>query len=291
MNKIGILYAYWTRNWSVDFHPFIDKAADLGFDVLEVQAGVVTDMTSTERNKLKEHAEKRKIDLCYCIGLSPEYDLASPDESIRQNGILYLQKMAKAVGSMGGKMISGIVYGCWPTRLPEGETDTRPYLERSISSMKKAIKTAEDQHVQFNLEVVNRFEHYLLNSCDEALEYIQRVDSPNVKIHLDTFHMNIEEDSIGHAIEKAGENLGHVHIGENNRTPPGSGNGHIPWDELVKAIKKIQYRGYIVMEPFTTPGGEVGRDIRIYRDLRVSDPDQEAKKALQFIRNKFQAVN
>jgi D-psicose/D-tagatose/L-ribulose 3-epimerase len=291
MNKIGILYAYWTRNWTVDFVPYVDKTADLGFDVLEVHAGVVTNMTPAERKKLKDHANKRKIDLCYCIGLTPEYDLASPDKSVQRNGIQYLQKMASAVGEMGGKMVSGIIYSCWPTRLPEGETDKRPYLERSVYSMKEAIKAAEDNQVQFNLEVVNRFEHYLLNTCDEALEYVHLVGSPNIKIHLDTFHMNIEEDSIGHAVEKAGKYLGHVHIGENNRTPPGSGNGHIPWDELILALKKINYKDFVVMEPFTVPGGEVGRDIRIYRDLRVSNPDEEVQNALQFIRNKLQTVN
>jgi D-psicose/D-tagatose/L-ribulose 3-epimerase len=291
MNKIGILYAYWTRNWTVDFNPYVDKTAELGFDVLEVHAGVVTDMTPDERKKLKDHADKRGIELCYCIGLSPEYDLASPDKSVQLNGIRYLQKMCGAVGEMRGKMVSGIVYGCWPTRLPEGETDKRPYLERSVSNMKQAVKAAEDNQIQFNLEVVNRFEGYMLNTCDEAIEYIQLVGSPNIKIHLDTFHMNIEEDSIGHAVEKAGAQLGHVHIGENNRTPPGSGEGHIPWDELAAALKKVNYKNYVVMEPFTVPGGEVGRDIRIYRDLRVADPDQEVKNALHFIRNKLQSVS
>lgn len=291
MNKIGILYAYWTPNWAVDFHPLIDKAADLGFDVLELHGMVVTDMTSTEREKIKNHAENRGIELCYCLGLSPKYDIASSDGTIRQNGIKYLQKMAMNIGSMGGKMISGIVYGCWPTCLPDGETDTRPYLERSVSSMKEVVKTAEDCQVQFNVEVVNRFEHYLLNTCDQAREYVQLVGSPNVKIHLDTFHMNIEEDSIGNAVIKAGNYLGHVHIGENNRTPPGSGHGHIPWDELILSLKKINYRDYVVMEPFTTQGGEVGRDIRVYRDLRGPDPDQEVRQALNFIRHKFLLAN
>jgi D-psicose/D-tagatose/L-ribulose 3-epimerase len=290
MNKIGILYAYWTRDWNVDFTPYVDKTADLGFDVLEVHAAVVTDMAPSERKKLKEHADKRHIDLCYCVGLTPEYDLASADETTRRKGIQYLQKMASAVGEIDGKMVSGITYSCWPTSLPYGETDKRPYLERSVASMKEAVKAIEDNDLQFNLEVVNRFEHYLLNTCDEALDYVKRVGSPAIKIHLDTFHMNIEEDSIGHAIEKAGKYLGHVHIGENNRTPPGSGNGHIPWDEMVRALKKVDYQGYIVMEPFTVPGGEVGRDIRIYRDLRVANPDREAQDALNFIRNKLQTV-
>jgi D-psicose/D-tagatose/L-ribulose 3-epimerase len=157
--------------------------------------------------------------------------------------------------------------------------------------MKEASKAAEDHQVQFNVEVVNRFEHYLLNTCSQALDYVRQVGSPNVKIHLDTFHMNIEEESIRHAVEIAGDYLGHVHIGENNRTPPGMGTGHIPWDELIRSLRKIQYENYIVMEPFTTPGGEVGRDIRIYRDLRGSNPDHDAKRALDFIRSKLLVVN
>ena len=291
MNKVGILYAYWSRDWNVDFHPYIDKAADLGFDVLELHAAAVTDMSPAERKKLKEHADKRHIDLCYVVGLTPQYDIAVKDETVRRNGVQYLQKIAAAVGEMGGKMVSGILYSCWPTGLPAGETDRRPYMERSVTGMKEAIKAAEDHSVQFNLEVVNRFEHYMLNTCADALEYVKRVGSPNLKIHLDTFHMNIEEDSIGQALEQAGKYLGHVHVGENNRTPPGSGHGHIPWDEVVRAIKKVDYKDYVVMEPFTVPGGEVGRDIRIYRDLRVTDPDVEARNALQFIRSKLQTVN
>jgi D-psicose/D-tagatose/L-ribulose 3-epimerase len=146
--------------------------------------------------------------------------------------------------------------------MPEGETDKRPYVERSVASMKKAIKAAEDNNVFFNTEVVNRFEQFLMNTCDEAIAYVEAVDSPNAKILLDTFHMNIEENFIGEAIQKAGDKLGHLHIGENNRMPPGYGQ-----------------------EPFLMPGGEVGRDIKVFRDMSVGlELDDEARKALMFIR-------
>jgi D-psicose/D-tagatose/L-ribulose 3-epimerase len=92
--------------------------------------------------------------------------------------------------------------------------------------MQEAIKTAEDNNVSFNMEVVNRFEQYLLNTCQEAVDYVEAVGSPNARVMLDTFHMNIEEDFVGDSILQAGELLGHLHIGENNRMPPGY--GHIP---------------------------------------------------------------
>jgi D-psicose/D-tagatose/L-ribulose 3-epimerase len=283
MSKIGIYYAYWTHDWDADFHPFIDKVAELGFDVLEVNAGTVAHMTSEERQSLKAHADDKDIILSHCIGLPHKYDIASEDEAIRENGIAYLEKMAEAIGEMGGGNLSGIIYSSWPTTMPEGETDKRPYVERSIASMKKAIKAAEDNNVIFNMEVVNRFEQFLMNTCDEAIAYVEAVDSSNAKILLDTFHMNIEEDFIGEAIQKAGDKLGHLHIGENNRMPPGY--GHIPWTEVGAALRKINYQGYVVMEPFLMPGGEVGRDIKVFRDMSVGlELDDEARKALMFIR-------
>ena len=283
MNKIGIYYAYWTHEWDVDFHPFIDKVADLGFDILEVNAGTVGQMASAERMSLKTHADDRGLTLTYCIGLPHEYDIAAEDAAVRANGIAYLQQMAGAIGEMGGGPMGGIIYSAWPHTLPKGVTDKTPYLERSVQSMKEAIKTAEDNGVFFNMEVVNRFEQFLLNTADEGLAYVQAVGSPNAKVMLDTFHMNIEEDSIAEAILKAGDHLGHLHIGENNRMPPGY--GHIPWAEIGAALRQIDYQGHVVMEPFLMAGGQVGSDIKVFRDLSVGlDLDEEAQKALLFTR-------
>ena len=123
-----------------------------------------------------------------------------------------------------------------------------------------------------------------MNTAEEAVSYVEEVDSPNIKILLDTFHMNIEEDTFEDAIKTAGKYLGHVHIGENNRKPPG--NGHIPWGEFGTALKDIDYQGGVVMEPFLIPGGQVGRDIKVWRDLSVGvDMDEEARKALLFMRD------
>ena len=291
MNKIGIYYAYWTHNWDADFNIYVDKVADLGFDILETNAGTIANMTSDERKKLKDHAVDRNITLTYCIGLPHKFDISSAKHSTRKNGIRYLNKISQAIGEMGGGSLTGIIYASWPGTMPAGETDKRPYWERSIASMKEAINSAEDNAVLFNVEVVNRFEQFLLNTCAEALAYVKEVDSPNLKILLDTYHMNIEEDSIEHAVTRAGKYLGHVHIGENNRTTPGSGRGHISWDELASAIKAIDYQGPVVMEPFLMPGGEVGRDIKVFRDLSIGfDMDAEARKACQFIRGKLQAA-
>ncbi len=286
MNKIGIYYAYWERNWDADFVPYIKKVVDLGFDILEVNSGTVTNMRNEQRTRLKEEAKKYNVDLTFCIGLTPEYDIASEDKRIRENGIDFLKRQAEMLKFMDAKVLGGILYSSWPGTLPDGIADKRPYWDRSVASMKEVMKTVEDYNVLFNMEVVNRFEQYLINSSAEAVEYVEQVGSEHCKILLDSFHMNIEEDDIYGAVITAGNKLGHVHIGETNRRPPGL--GRFPWEELARGLKDIDYKGAVVMEPFLVPGGEVGRDIKIYRDLSVGvDLDFEAQKAQEFIRKKL----
>lgn len=286
-NPIGIYYAYWTHEWDADFLPYVEKVKRLGFDTLEVNSGTVTRMSRGERDRLKNAAADAGIELTFCIGLPHAYDIASPEREVRRTGIEYLKDQARMVSEMGGRGIGGIIYAAWPGQLPVGESDRRPWTDRSVESMKEAIKTAEECGVIFNVEVVNRFEQFILNTAQEAVEYVERVGSPNVKILLDTFHINIEEDSFREAILTAGKRLGHFHIGETNRRPPG--RGRIPWDEVIGALGDIDYRGAIVMEPFLMPGGQVGSDIRVYRDLSVGvDLDEEAARACRFIREKLE---
>jgi len=286
MNKVGIYYAFWERDWDADFVPYVKKVANLGFDILEVNSGTVTEMSDSQRIRLKDEARKYNIELTFCIGLTAQYDIASKDEGIRRNGINFLKRQAEMLKFMEAKELGGIIYSSWPGSLPAGEADKRPYWDRSVSAMKEVMKTVEDCDVLFNVEVVNRFEQYLLNTCEEAVDYINQVGSNHCKILLDSFHMNIEEDNIYDAIVRAGDKLGHVHIGETNRKSPGI--GRFPWDELAKGLKDIRYAGSVVMEPFLIPGGEVGRDIKIFRDLSIGiDMDKEAKRALDFIREKL----
>jgi D-psicose/D-tagatose/L-ribulose 3-epimerase len=288
MNKVGIYYAYWEHNWDADFVPYVSKVKSLGFDILEVNSGTVTNMDNAERDRLKAAAEKEDIELTFCIGLPPDYDVASEDESVRRTGIEFLKRQAEMLAYMEAKELGGIIYSSWPGSLPEGVTDKRPYVDRSVESMKEVMKTVEECGVLFNVEVVNRFEQFIMNSCAEAVDYVERVGSDHCKILLDTFHMNIEEDSIGGAVREAGDKLGHLHLGEQNRRAPG--RGRIPWDEIGQALRDINYQGSIVMEPFLMPGGEVGRDIRIYRDLSVGvDLDEEAREACAFVKKKLAA--
>jgi D-psicose/D-tagatose/L-ribulose 3-epimerase len=282
-NKVGIYYAYWTHRWDVDFIPFVGRVKRLGFDVLEVNSGTVARLSAREQGRLRRAAEEHGVELTACIGLPRSVDPASADSATRRRGVRFLQEQSRALAATGIREVGGIVYGCWPGSLPEGVTDKRPFWARSVKCMREVMKTAEDCGVIFHMEVVNRFEQYMMNTAAEAVRYVREVGSPNCRVLLDTFHMNIEEDSFAGAIKTAGRHLGHVHLGETNRRAPG--RGKIPWNEIIGALKAVKFKGSIVMEPFLMPGGEVGRDIRVFRDLREGlDLDREAARACRFVK-------
>ena len=141
------------------------------------------------------------------------------------------------------------------------------------------------------MEVLNRFEGYMLNDCAEAIRYVKLVNTPNVKVMLDNFHMNIEEDSIADAISFAQQKgrLGHLHVGESNRRIPGfDGKTHMDWDAILSAVKACGYSGYITMEPFMKMGMTT---ICCWRDLShgadLEKMTEYAKAGAQFLRSKL----
>jgi D-psicose/D-tagatose/L-ribulose 3-epimerase len=240
-------------------------------------------MSDAERDALKGAVADAGLSLTYSIGMKGDMDLVSEDAATRKRGIAFLQDVARAMKYMGGTVLAGINYSSWPRQLLPGE-DKGTLTDRAIEGVREAIKAAEDNNVIFCVEVVNRFEQFIMNTAAEGIAFAERVGSPNCKVLLDTFHMNIEEDSLRGSIVEAGDWLGHFHIGETNRRPPGS--GRIPWPEIFGALREINYQGAVVMEPFLVPGGEVGRDISVFRDLLgTADLDEEAARSVQFVRS------
>ena len=276
MRKVGIYYAYWTREWNVDFFPFVKKVKALGFEILEINAGTVASMSRDQRERLRVEAEREGIGLTFGIGLPARYDVSSLDERVRSDAVKFMKQMIRAVHEIGGTMIGGTVHSYWPAVFPKELDSKQPILDQSVRSMLELIPLAEDLGVTLNVEVINRFEQFLINTCDEALQYVSRINSPNCGILLDTFHINIEEDSFGDTIRKAGGFLKSLHIGETNRKPPGM--GRVPWIEIRSALDDIGYRGPLVMEPFVMPGGQVGRDIGVWRQV-ITSPDLDALAA------------
>ena len=279
MNKIGVHFGYFNRDWNTDFVKQIETIKKIGLDILEVAPAPLMALTKQQRDEIAAAARDNEIDLTFSVGLGLDQDLASEDENIRKNGIKFTTDTFKIMSEMGGKMYSGVDIAAWNKTFTEGVTDKSASWERSVSAVKEIMKSAEDRGITFAVEVVNRYESSLVNTAEEAIKYVDEVGSPNCKILLDTYHMNIEEDSFADAIRSVGSRLAHFHVGESNRRPP-CDQGKMPWDEITGALKEINYQGAIVMEPFIKMGGEVGRDVKVWRDISKGASEAEMEKLL-----------
>lgn len=294
MNKLGIFVNFWEQSWDIDYKRYIDKVAKLGYDILEFQAQPLLDIEDADCRAIKKYADERGIKLSYSLGLNMKYDVASKDNDVRKGGVEYLKNIVRKIAVMEGELFSGVTYCGWgvPSYFVD-EKEKEALFCRSVESMKEVMKVAEKEGVTVCCEAVNRFESPLVNTAKEAIQYADAVDSKNIGIHLDTYHMNIEEDNIGDAIRLVGSRLRHFHTGENNRNVPG--RGHLNWDEIFRALADINYKKDIVSEPFLQMGNEVGYDIRVWRDI-LQNPteerlDSEAKFLLDFTKLMLRRYN
>ena len=273
MNKLGIFVNFWEKSWTIDYKYYIDKVKRLGYDILEFQAQPLLEMTDAQCREIKKYADNLGIKLSYSLGLNPKYDVANPDKAVRDGGVEYLSNIVRKIAVMEGELFSGVTYAGWgvPSYFID-EAEKEALFCRSVDSMQQVMKVAEKEGVTVCCEAVNRFESPLINTAAEAIRYADMVGSKNIGIHLDTYHMNIEENSIGDAIRLVGSRLRHFHTGENNRNVPG--RGHLDWDEIFGALKEIGYQKDIVSEPFLMMGDEVGYDIRVWRPI-LENPTEE----------------
>ena len=283
--KHGIYYAFWENEWNADYRYYIEKASQIGFDVLEIGALRINSYTPSQLAEIRQYAKDKSVILTAGIGPSVDKDLSSPNEAIRNAGSAFFKETLTNLATLDIHLLGGALYSYWPIDYSK-PVDKVGDRARGVEGIRGIADFANDLGINLCLEVLNRFENHVLNTAAEGVAFVKEVGKPNVKVMLDTFHMNIEEDSIGGAIRTAGPLLGHLHTGECNRRVPGK--GRTPWLEVGEALRDIGYDGTIVMEPFVKMGGTVGSDIKVWRDLSQGADearmDQDAREALIFSR-------
>lgn len=283
--KYGIYYAYWNDSWNASsFLDYVDKVAKLGFDILEINASPLSEYSGKQINELEKRAKNNNIILTAGYGPIAEHNIGI--ESKRNKILDWYKKVFSNMQRLNIQIIGGAIYSYWPVDYSKPINKEEDW-KKAVDGTRILAALASEYNINICCEVLNRFENYLLNTSKEAVSFVKEVNLSNVKVMLDTFHMNIEEESFSKAIKEAGEYLGHFHLGEANRRLPGE--GRMPWNEILDALISINYDGYAVMEPFVKRGGQVGADIKIWRNL-VKDTseyklDLSAKNSVNFLRN------
>ena len=268
----------WAGDWSAEgARAAISGAARSGYDYVEIALldpwKVDTAMT---RDLLAEYGVRAHASL----GLSPTTDVTSTDASIIAKGDELLRKATDVLHQLGGTELCGVLY-CSLQKYPGPAS--RENRANSVAAMQRLSDYAADKGINVNFEVVNRYETNIMNTGIEGLAFLDEVNRPNTFIHLDTYHMNIEEDGMEKSVIAAGDKLGFVHIGESHRGYLGSGN--VDFDTFFAALKKINYQGPITFESFSSAVVDpaLSNALCVWRNL-WSDSDDLASTALTFMK-------
>jgi D-psicose/D-tagatose/L-ribulose 3-epimerase len=253
--------------------------AEAGFDLIELPLETIDGFDYQEAAAVIQDSG---LEASVCAFLTQDRDLLDPDAAIRENGRAYVRHCIEAAHTLGSTSVVGPLYSAvgrsWLSTAEERARD----IDLLVEQLQELSAYAVDHGVAMGIEPINRFETSFMNLTSQAIEVVDRVDSPACKIMLDTFHMNIEEKSFGDAIRAAGPRLMQLHSCENDRGTPGS--GHIPWDEVAQALKDIEFDGAVVIESFTDKAKNIARAAAIWRPLGRTQ-DAIAYDGLAFLKN------
>ncbi|MDX2140939.1 MAG: sugar phosphate isomerase/epimerase [Chloroflexota bacterium] len=266
-----------------DLKELAPKVKEMGFDWIELPLESLDDFDPVRAGNI---VSEFGLGVSACAAMGPDRDLIHEEKEIRENGAAYIRGCIEAVQKMGGTNLVGPIYSavgrCWQQTEKQREDD----VERLVKTLRKLSEYAEEHGVVMGIEPLNRFETSFINTATQVIEIVDRVDHPSCKVMLDTFHMNIEEKSLGDAIRSVGKRLCHLHACENDRGAPGSGN--VTWREVTDALNDIDYDGPVVIESFTNKVKSIARAAAIWRPFESSQ-DVLAQKGVSFLK-KLMAV-
>jgi len=275
--RLGINLMAWSgavRQAELDLLP---RIAELGYDGVELP---IFQPDSVDVAAVRLALEAAGLAATVSTALPRGASLLDPAE--RAAGVAFLDRCAAAAAACGATMLCGPIYT--PVGQLPGRSRTTAEWDSCVAGLQTAGERAARYGVTLAVELLNRFETHFLNTVDDGVALVEAVDQLNVALHLDTFHMNIEERSIPDALRRAGRYLRHVHAAENDRGSVGS--GHVDWPGVAMALRQLNYDGWIVAETFTAQIPEIAAATAIWRPL-VPDGWTYARESLDAMKRAF----
>ncbi|MGK7876503.1 MAG: sugar phosphate isomerase/epimerase family protein [Xenococcaceae cyanobacterium] len=283
-NYLGIHALVWAGSWhQEDRKNAIANTASCGYDLIEIP---LLEPTTVDVPATVKLLEQYKLKAATSLALSIQTDISSTEPEVVARGEALLNEALSVTRDLGAKYMGGVIYGALhkydypPTEA--GRQNCAEILARLASK-------AKEMGITLGLEPVNRYESNLINTAAQALEMIERTGSDNIVVHLDSFHMNIEESSLSGAIEHCGSKLGYFHIGESHRGYLGSGN--IDFQCIFSSLRENNYTGTITFESFSSAvvSPNLSNTLAIWRNLWEDSYDL-ARQAKAFMEQHLQSA-
>lgn len=277
MPKYGVSLLLWTDKFDKESIDLIPMVAEFGFDGVEIP---FFDPDTVDIPATKAALEEHNLGCTGCAITGPGRDIISLDPAERQTGKDYLQAVIEITAALGSDIIIGPMYSSVGKLVGRGRTDEE--WDLCVEGFKEIAAFAGQRGVTLAIEPLNRFETYFINIATDAVKMAKAVDSPYLKVQLDTFHLNIEEKSYSEAILCAGkEFLYYMHCCENDRGTPGT--GLVNWQEVFEALAEIEYDRWLVIESFVPGVKEIAAAAAIWRDIAPS-AESIATEGLAFLK-------
>ncbi len=276
MQGFGVHTSMWTMRWDrAGAERAVAACAAEGFDFIEIALLDPEIVDPAHSRALLEQAGLRAV--C-SLGL-PE--AVWPSRHGPDGAVAFLTRALDVAHALGAEALSGVVYG------GIGETTGLPptaaELDNVARTLEAAAAHAKGLGLRFGIEPVNRYETHLINTARQGVEMIERVGADNMFLHLDTYHMNIEERGMAMGVLDGGAHLAYIHLSESDRGTPGAGN--VRWDEVYGAMAAIGFEGGLAMESFIDMPPEIAHGLAVWRPVAESR-DVVLAQGLPFLRNK-----
>jgi D-psicose/D-tagatose/L-ribulose 3-epimerase len=245
VNQFGIHALVWTKGWSEEVcRRAIALTKESGYDLIEIPLLDPGDVDATMTRRVLDEAE---LGASCSLGLAFDTDLSSADPAVSSRGEELLVAAIDVTGAIGANFLGGVVHSAMGKYL-DGPTERG--RRNCVEALRRLASRAQEAGVTIGVEAVNRYESNLVNTAEQALELMEQVDAENVVVHLDAYHMNIEERNLADPVRLCGTRLGYVHVGESHRGYLGTGT--VAFGELFGALSEIGYDGPLTFESFST---------------------------------------
>lgn len=272
--KYGVNTLVWTTHVSAEQRPLFSRIREWGFDGAEL---FISPDEPRDLRAVKLILDDLFLERTTCMVLPREANLIGANREERAKGLAYLKLCIERTAELGAGLICGPLYA--GLGVMTGRRRTEDEWKRAVDGVGAAALRGRELGVTLCLEPLNRFETYFLNTLEDAARLVRDIGAPNVRIHFDTFHANIEEKLPADSLRAAATELGHVHISENDRGIPGT--GHVDWRGVFTVLKEVGYDGWVTIESFAEPEPELAAAAAIWRDLAPSG-DELAQQGLRF---------
>ena len=280
--QIGVNLWVWGAPITTDrIEVTLPKAAEMGFDAVEIP---LVDPEGFDYERTASLLTEHDLDVGVVAAMSEDRDLLHEDPDVRANGRSYLRDCIDGASAVGATQLGGPLYSAVGRTWKMTEAERAEAVGDAVAELRALAGYAADRGVTLCVEPLNRFETSFMNTVEQGIEVIDRVDSDHCQLLLDTFHMNIEEKSIEAAIESAGDRIGYFHACGNDRGAPG--NDHIDWAGVAAALDAVDYDDKVIIESFTPEVESIAKAAAIWRPLEPSQ-DALARDGLRNLRGYF----